>query len=147
MNEGMNEIRRWAACIEYDGTAYHGWQSQPHAASVQETLETALSRVAAAMTGSLGENGIVARHGGEEFAVLLPETDPEAGYALAERLRCDIARLRDLPAPVTISIGLGPCPPGSGQDDIARAELIALADRALYAAKAAGRNRVVTARR
>ncbi|MGV0760204.1 diguanylate cyclase [Tistrella mobilis] len=109
--------------------------------------DAALSRVAAAMTGSLGENGIVARHGGEEFAVLLPETDPEAGYALAERLRCDIARLRDLPAPVTISIGLGPCPPGSGQDDIARAELIALADRALYAAKAAGRNRVVTARR
>ncbi|WP_296720128.1 diguanylate cyclase [Tistrella sp.] len=109
--------------------------------------DAALSRVAAAMTGSLGENGIVARHGGEEFAVLLPETDPEAGYALAERLRCDIARLRDLPAPVTISIGLGPCPPGSGRDDIARAELIALADRALYAAKAAGRNRVVTARR
>jgi diguanylate cyclase (GGDEF)-like protein/PAS domain S-box-containing protein len=109
--------------------------------------DDALSRVAAAMTGSLGESGIVARHGGEEFAVLLPETDPEAGYALAERLRCDIARLRNLPAPVTISIGLGPCPPGSGQDDIARAELIALADRALYAAKAAGRNRVVTARR
>ncbi|WP_348762612.1 tRNA pseudouridine(38-40) synthase TruA [uncultured Salinisphaera sp.] len=37
---------RWAACIEYDGTAYHGWQSQPHAASVQDTLESALSKVA-----------------------------------------------------------------------------------------------------
>lgn len=37
---------RWAACIEYDGTGYHGWQTQPHAASVQDTLETALSRVA-----------------------------------------------------------------------------------------------------
>jgi tRNA pseudouridine38-40 synthase len=37
---------RWAACIEYDGTAYHGWQSQPHAASVQDSLEAALSRVA-----------------------------------------------------------------------------------------------------
>jgi len=37
---------RWAACIEYDGTAYHGWQSQPHAASVQDTLEAALTRVA-----------------------------------------------------------------------------------------------------
>ncbi|WP_353249589.1 tRNA pseudouridine(38-40) synthase TruA [Salinisphaera sp. T31B1] len=37
---------RWAACIEYDGSGYHGWQSQPHAASVQDTLETALSRLA-----------------------------------------------------------------------------------------------------
>ncbi|RJS95025.1 tRNA pseudouridine(38-40) synthase TruA [Salinisphaera sp. Q1T1-3] len=37
---------RWAACIEYDGSGYHGWQSQPHAASVQDTLEAALSRVA-----------------------------------------------------------------------------------------------------
>lgn len=37
---------RWAACIEYDGTAYHGWQSQPHATSVQDTLEHALTQVA-----------------------------------------------------------------------------------------------------
>src|SRR5699024_4361078 len=37
---------RLAACIEYDGTDYHGWQSQPHAASVQDTLEYALSQVA-----------------------------------------------------------------------------------------------------
>jgi len=37
---------RWAACIEYDGSAYHGWQSQPHAASVQDTLEAALERLA-----------------------------------------------------------------------------------------------------
>lgn len=37
---------RWAACIEYDGTAYSGWQSQPHAPSVQDALEAALSRVA-----------------------------------------------------------------------------------------------------
>lgn len=37
---------RWAACIEYDGTAYHGWQSQPHASSVQDALEAALSKVA-----------------------------------------------------------------------------------------------------
>ncbi len=37
---------RWAACVEYDGSAYHGWQSQPHAASVQDTLEAALARVA-----------------------------------------------------------------------------------------------------
>lgn len=37
---------RWAACIEYDGTHYHGWQSQPHASSVQDSLETALSKVA-----------------------------------------------------------------------------------------------------
>ena len=37
---------RWVACIEYDGSDYSGWQSQPHAPSVQDTLEAALSRVA-----------------------------------------------------------------------------------------------------
>jgi len=37
---------RWAACIEYDGSGYHGWQSQPHASSVQDTLEAALARLA-----------------------------------------------------------------------------------------------------
>lgn len=37
---------RWAACVEYDGTAYHGWQSQPHATNVQDTLEYALAQVA-----------------------------------------------------------------------------------------------------
>lgn len=37
---------RWAACIEYDGSAYSGWQSQPHAPSVQDSLEAALSKVA-----------------------------------------------------------------------------------------------------
>jgi tRNA pseudouridine38-40 synthase len=41
-------VVRWAACVEYDGSAYHGWQSQPHASSVQDTLEAALTRLAAA---------------------------------------------------------------------------------------------------
>lgn len=42
----MSPLKRWAACIEYDGTAYHGWQSQPHAANVQDVLDHALSKVA-----------------------------------------------------------------------------------------------------
>jgi len=37
---------RWAAAIEYDGTAYHGWQSQAHASNIQDELERALSLVA-----------------------------------------------------------------------------------------------------
>lgn len=37
---------RWAACIEYDGTAYHGWQHQSHAANVQDVVEHALTKVA-----------------------------------------------------------------------------------------------------
>lgn len=37
---------RWAACVEYDGTAYHGWQSQPHVVNIQDTVEAALARVA-----------------------------------------------------------------------------------------------------
>lgn len=42
----MSERQRWAAGIEYDGTAYHGWQSQPHAANVQDVVDNALSKVA-----------------------------------------------------------------------------------------------------
>lgn len=40
------QANRIAACVEYEGTAYAGWQRQPHAASVQDRVESALSRVA-----------------------------------------------------------------------------------------------------
>lgn len=109
--------------------------------------DTALRRVAEAMADALRTGDVLSRHGGEEFAALLPETGVEDARILAERLRRMVAGLHDLKAPVTVSIGLAACAPGSGGDDISRAELIAAADRALYAAKAAGRDRVMTAER
>lgn len=87
---------------------------------------------------------LVARYGGEEFVCLLPETENEGAILVAERLRAAVARL-DIPhdsspvAPhVTISLGVATALPVS---DTSPEALSQLADRLLYQAKRAGRNR------
>jgi diguanylate cyclase (GGDEF)-like protein len=92
---------------------------------------------------------LLARYGGEEFVVLLPDT-PEAGaLAVAERLRQAVA---DAPMPtgedgeplsLTISVGVATAIPDRNQ---VATELVKQADEALYAAKGAGRNRVMVFR-
>ena len=88
---------------------------------------------------------IVARYGGEEFTILLVETALEGGYMLAGRLCELVARTRieieQQSLAVTISLGVA----GVGADGEEFASLLARADGALYAAKQAGRNRVVVA--
>jgi len=89
---------------------------------------------------------VVARVGGEEFAILLPETDLENSRAVAERLRRTVAatplKVAGVDVAVTISIGVAEFDaPMSGVSD-----LMKLADRMLYAAKRAGRNRVASLR-
>jgi diguanylate cyclase (GGDEF)-like protein len=88
---------------------------------------------------------VVSRHGGEEFAILLPETSPAEAMQLAHRLR-DIAAsyrftLGGAPVPLTISIGVASLQ-GEGQD---WAALLKQADAAMYQAKQLGRNRVAAA--
>ncbi len=80
------------------------------------------------------------RDGGEEFVVVLPETGPAGARGVAERHRGAIAALADLPQAVTVSVGVASCL----MDETAE-ELLARADAAMYAAKAAGKNRVVVA--
>ncbi|WP_372015763.1 diguanylate cyclase [Tistrella mobilis] len=109
--------------------------------------DEALRRVAEEMANHLPTDCLLARHGGEEFAALLTATEIHDALARAEEVRDAVAGITDLPSPVTISIGLASCAPGSGHDDLSRAELIAAADEALYCAKEAGRNRVEVARR
>jgi diguanylate cyclase (GGDEF)-like protein len=87
---------------------------------------------------------VAARLGGEEFAMLLPQTDLEGGAALAERVREGLAAL-DLQTPegerllVTASFGVASYPPTDTVE-----QLLRVADSALYRAKAAGKDRVTS---
>jgi diguanylate cyclase (GGDEF)-like protein len=107
-----------------------------------EAGDLALQRVAAALKSSLREIDILGRIGGEEFAVLLPNTLLPAAILLAERIRQSIANmLFQMPGGVlngtlTISIGVATFTDEmSGIDDLLRN-----ADAALYSAKNSGRN-------
>jgi two-component system cell cycle response regulator len=87
---------------------------------------------------------LVARYGGEEFLLVMPETDAAFAGSVAERLRGDVekdafATRAGATIPVTVSIGIAEW---LGPSDNAE-ELVKRADAALYAAKRAGRNRVV----
>jgi diguanylate cyclase (GGDEF)-like protein len=109
------------------------------------TGDRVLQTVARAMQDALRTSDVCARHGGEEFAMLLPNTPGENAYFVAERVRRTLGGTRytglGLPADVsiTISVGVATCP----RDATSLDELMELADRALYRAKSEGRDRVV----
>jgi diguanylate cyclase (GGDEF)-like protein len=109
--------------------------------------DSALQHVARILSRRPRRSDVVARYGGEEFAVLLPGTAAEAAKGLAEELRREV---ETVPAPivpgappvaVTASFGVATLPDHAGRE----ADLVAAADRALYRAKQAGRNRVEVA--
>ena len=106
-----------------------------------------LRAVAGIIRSQLRDYDIARRYGGEEFAVLLPHTQPGQARRIAERLRMAVAAARLTASPaggpgtglrVTVSAGVA-CLADCGPELLA---LIAAADAALYDAKAAGRNRV-----
>jgi diguanylate cyclase (GGDEF)-like protein len=104
-----------------------------------------LRALAQILEGRTREIDLCARLGGEEFAVLLPETDLLGAESLAESLRLAVADLkvstgRD-EVRVTASFGVAAYPETHTADD-----LMTAADRALYSAKRQGKNRVVTVR-
>jgi len=105
-----------------------------------------LIKVAESIRSPLRPNDLVARFGGEEFAVLLPETTVVNAEIIAERLRehvseADPGLLDDKPLPkVTISLGIAGRQPGYSLD-----MMIASADVAMYHAKRNGKNRVEVA--
>jgi diguanylate cyclase (GGDEF)-like protein len=99
--------------------------------------------VAICITDSVRRAGdCAARYGGEEFAVLLPGLSSTEALAVAEKIRLKVELWSDEPEGTTVSIGVASLKPGATAD---WSDLVSAADKALYAAKAQGRNRSVVA--
>lgn len=110
-----------------------------------EVGDEVLRAFAGVLRATVRDIDTAARLGGEEFAILLPETDAEGAVVLAGRIRERLERLEiDVPdggcLSVTASFGVASCPPADRVEDLPGA-----ADEALYAAKSNGKNRVVEA--
>jgi two-component system cell cycle response regulator len=100
--------------------------------------DAVLLAAARAMGTHLRAEDQLGRLGGEEFLVLLPDTDAAAAQHVAEKLRAEVAHAGG-PVPVTVSIGV------ATWDGEAPEDLLHRADEALYGAKDAGRDRVMAA--
>ncbi len=107
--------------------------------------DAALQRIATILSAELPAAGAVGRLGGEEFAVLLPACDAQSALVLANRMCENVANPKiqsdAVHFPMAVSIGIAELDP-SKNDFV---QWFALADRAVYAAKAQGRNRVALA--
>jgi diguanylate cyclase (GGDEF)-like protein len=99
--------------------------------------DRALKSVAMALQAATREYDVAARFGGDEFCVVLPETDLEGALVVAERIRSHVETLGSDPK-VTVSVGVASHVAGETTPEA----LIALADRAAYRAKFSGRNAV-----
>ena len=106
-----------------------------------EAGDAALLEVAELMAEACRDPDMVGRWGGEEFLMVLPESDTQAAHAVASRVRERVERHAFTGiGNLTISIGVASMVPGD-----TAAALLKRADRALYAAKSGGRNRVEVA--
>ncbi|MEI7990546.1 MAG: GGDEF domain-containing protein, partial [Chloroflexota bacterium] len=118
-----------------------------HFKSVNDTYghrvgDQTLQAVAKLCTHELRKMDIIGRYGGDEFAIILPETEKEEGFEVADRLRRSVAETPILchrgSIHITISIGLANLTKESPSIEL----LLDLADQALYNAKQAGRNHI-----
>lgn len=108
--------------------------------------DRALVSVSRTLSGAGRASDVVARYGGEEFAVILPHTDEPGSRVVAERMRAALAAITSLERPLTASLGCATVEPRRGDRcRIDPEDLIRAADAALYAAKGAGRDRVMLA--
>lgn len=104
-----------------------------------------LRQMALVCAGALRPYDLVARYGGEEFVVLLPGLQLEAACTVAERIRQAVAEMRSITVAgtelrTTVSVGVACLDRSEGDVDSEGPALLQRADRAMYRAKAAGRN-------
>ena len=100
--------------------------------------DTVISVFANIISDTVRNTDFVSRYGGEEFLIILPETNEDGALQLTERIRTLLAgrRIPPLPIPVTASFGITSANPTDNLDSLLRR-----ADQALYQAKESGRNR------
>ncbi len=107
--------------------------------------DAVLKQFAAVLREQARRSDYVARIGGEEFAVILPETDRAGAVRLGERFRLAIERQTWSQRAITASIGATTARTADGQRELEpnwRSQLLTSADQALYASKTGGRNRL-----
>lgn len=130
------------------GTAVVAFLDIDHFKRVNDTFghpvgDRVLREFADIVAGQCRQNDLVARLGGEEFAVLLTDTDLESAQLWADRMRTQVAETRfygESAIKVTVSVGLAVVDETQTTSDA----VTKMADNALYKAKRLGRNRVVT---
>ncbi len=141
-------VEEWARHLRYGAPVSVACFDLDHFKKLNDTLghgagDAAIRRFGAILREAIRSSDIAARHGGEEFAVLFPETTSRAALAVAERVRRTLDRepftSEGRPFHVTVSAGVADTA-GLGRDD--RHQILFRADKALYAAKDEGRNRV-----
>ncbi|MCW2578411.1 MAG: diguanylate cyclase/phosphodiesterase [Blastococcus sp.] len=108
-----------------------------------EVGDDLLRQLAARLTERTRAEDTVGRLGGDEFVVLCRDCDDSGAEALAQRFHSSFERPFDLGGrPVTLSASIGIATAGEADTDVRSTDLVGDADLAMYAAKAAGRNRV-----
>jgi diguanylate cyclase (GGDEF)-like protein len=141
LGQEMDRVDRYGGTLAFAMIDLDGFKpvNDRHGHIVGDRL---LRAVASEITRSLRTPDVAARYGGDEFAVILPQTQPEGALRVCERIHGALQRLTvtagDEQVSITASLGVADYP----SNDIACAEdLIHAADEALYGAKRAGKNR------
>lgn len=133
-------------CMEEEGVLSVALMDVDHFKQYNDTFghlegDEVLRQVARLLEAGVEGVGTVARYGGEEFIVLLPGLEAEAAVAQLDKIRASVADFGWHKRAVTISVGAATL----GPQYLTRTEFVNDADKALYASKAGGRNRVTHA--